>query len=256
MPSLLSVINNRKVKIMKPVHLNNINSNKLKSLTGDSQSGDPINESVSIPLILPDSLESRRKEFLEYVNAARANIISFAKEYGWEDFTKVEFMERVIIFDNKNEFDLTLLKLAEADTSEHLPDTYCAALEKRTLISVTPEYFSEVYPEGNEERSFEKLLTHEIAHSLHIRILNGEEKAMGPIWFYEGFAIYAADQFSKSDVILSNEEMIKIMKDPVRESYVKYNYIFRYFVNIIPLKELIFKAKDEHFNDELILMLI
>ena len=241
---------------MKPANLNNNISNRLKSITGVSQNGDQISESISIPLILPDSLESRRKEFLEYVNAARMNIISFAKDYGWEEFTKVEFTDRVIIFDNKNEFDLTLLKLAEADPSQHLPDTYCAALEKRTLISVTPEYFSKVYPEGNEERSFEKLLTHEIAHRLHIRILNGEEKAMGPIWFYEGFAIYAADQFSKSDIILRNDEMIKIMKDPVRESYVKYNFIFRYFVNKMPLKELILKAKDENFNDELILMLI
>jgi len=241
---------------MKPANLNNNISNRLKSITGVSQNGDQISESISIPLILPDSLESRRKEFLEYVNAARMNIISFAKDYGWEEFTKVEFTDRVIIFDNKNEFDLTLLKLAEADPSQHLPDTYCAALEKRTLISVTPEYFSKVYPEGNEERSFEKLLTHEIAHRLHIRILNGEEKAMGPIWFYEGFAIYAADQFSKSDIILRNDEMIKIMKDPVRESYVKYNFIFRYFVNEMPLKELILKAKDENFNDELILMLI
>lgn len=241
---------------MKPANLNNNISNRLKSITGVSQNGDQISESISIPLILPDSLESRRKEFLEYVNAARMNIISFAKDYGWEEFTKVEFTDRVIIFDNKNEFDLTLLKLAEADPSQHLPDTYCAVLEKRTLISVTPEYFSKVYPEGNEERSFEKLLTHEIAHRLHIRILNGEEKAMGPIWFYEGFAIYAAAQFSKSDIILSNDEMIKIMKDPVRESYVKYNFIFRYFVNKMPLKELILKAKDENFNDELILMLI
>jgi len=240
---------------MKPTHLNNKNSNRINLITSDYKNRDQNSASVSVPLILPDSLESRRIEFLDYVNAARVNIISFAKEYGWGVLTKEEFMDRVIIFDYKNEFNLTLLKLAEADPTKHLPDTYCAALEKRTLISVTPEYFSEVYPEGNEDRSFEKLLTHEIAHRLHIRILNGEEKAMGPIWFYEGFAIYAADQFSISDIILSKEEMIKIMKDPERGSYVNYNYIFRYFVNKVPLKELILKAKEENFNDELIIML-
>jgi hypothetical protein len=240
---------------MKPAHLNNKNSNRINLITSDYKNRDQNTASVSVPLILPDSLESRRIEFLDYVNAARVNIISFAKEYGWGVLTKKEFMDRVIIFDDKNEFNLTLLKLAEADPTKHLPDTYCAALEKRTLISVTPEYFSEVYPEGNEDRSFEKLLTHEIAHRLHIRILNGDEKAMGPIWFYEGFAIYAADQFSISDIILCKEEMIKIMKDPERGSYVNYNYIFRYFVNKVPLKELILKAKEENFNDELIIML-
>jgi len=253
--SLFSDINNCIFKIIKPLHLNNNNSNRIKLITCDHKNRDQNSTSVPILLILPDSLKSRRIEFRDYVNAARVNIISFAKEYGWGELTKEEFMDRVIIFDDKNEFNLTLLKLAEADPTKHLPDTYCAALEKRTLISVTPEYFSEVYPEGNEDRSFEKLLTHEIAHRLHIRILNGDEKAMGPIWFYEGFAIYTADQFSISDIILSKEEMIKIMKDPERGSYVKYSYIFRYFVNKVPLKELIIKAKDENFNDELILMI-
>jgi len=58
----------------------------------------------------------------------------------------------------------------------------------------------------------------------------------------------SSNQFSESDIILSKEEMIKIMKEPDRGSYVKYNYIFRYFVKKVPLKELILKAKDERFN--------
>lgn len=240
---------------MKDADLNNIKSNITKFFAGDLENRDQNFVKISIPIILPYSLESRRNEFRDYVDAARLNIISFAKEYGWGDFTKEEFMDRVIIFDDKTEFDSMLLKLAEADPSIHLPETYCAALEKRILISVTPEYFSKVYPEGKEDRSFEKLLTHEIAHRLHIRILNEKEKDMGPIWFYEGFAIYAADQFSKSDMILSKEEMIKIMRDPDRESYIKYNYIFRYFINKSPLNELILKAKNDNFNDELIMML-
>ena len=99
------------------------------------------------------------------------------------------------------------------------------------------------------------MLTHEIAHRLHVRILKGDEEAMGPIWFYEGFAMYVANQFSESDMSLSKEEMIKIMIDSDRGSYVKYNYIFRYFAEKFPLKELILKAKNENFNEELILML-
>ena len=33
--------------------------------------------------------------------------------------------------------------------------------------------------DGDEENAFEKLLAHEMAHRLHIRILNGNENAMG-----------------------------------------------------------------------------
>lgn len=209
----------------------------------------------TIPLILPYSLEKRKDEFQTYVNNAITNIKNFSMKYGWEDLTKDDFMDSVMFFDDKNDFNITLLKLAGADLTMNLPDTYCAALERRTLLSVTPEFYSKVFPEGIEEKSFEKLLTHEIAHGLHVRILNGEEEAMGPIWFYEGFAMYVANQFSESDIKLSKEEMIKIMKDPERGSYLKYNYIFRYFAEKIRIKELIYKAKKENFNDELILLL-
>lgn len=210
---------------------------------------------IFIKLIIPGSLESRRSEFRGNIDVAKNNIRKFSKKYGWENLTEEEFMDSVMIFDGKNNFNLTLLKLAGADTSMKLPDTFCAALEKKTLVSVTPEFYSKVYPEGIEEQSFEKLLTHEIAHRLHVRILNGDEEAMGPIWFYEGFAMYVANQFSESDIILSKEEVIKIMKEPDRGSYVKYNYIFRYFVEKVPLKELILKAKNENFNEELISIL-
>jgi hypothetical protein len=209
----------------------------------------------TIPIILPYSLENRRDELQTYVNNARINIRKFSGKYGWKDLTKEDFMDSVIIFDDKNVFNITLLKLAGADTTMNLPDTYCAALERRTLLSVSPEFYSKVFPEGIEEKSFEKLLTHEIAHRLHVRILKGDEEAMGPIWFYEGFAMYVANQFSESDMRLSKEEMIKIMIDPDRGSYVKYNYIFRYFAEKIQLKELILKAKNKNFNDELILLL-
>jgi len=203
-------------------------------------------------LILSGSMEKRKSEFQTYLDGAVRNIRSFAEKNSWQDLTKESFFDSVMIFDNKREFNNALLILAEADTSIELPDTYCAALEKRTLVAVSPEFYAQVYPEGIEEDSYEKLLTHEIAHRLHIRILNGNEEAMGPVWFYEGFALYAADQFKKSRVILGKNEMIELMKDPERGSYEKYHYIFRYFVNRIALAELIVKAKDDNFNDWLI----
>ncbi len=70
--------------------------------------------------------------------------------------------------------------------------------------------YAEIYPEGIEDKSFEKLLTHEMAHRLHIRILDGNEEAMGPIWFFEGFAIYIADQLIKPEINLSKKEMYEI----------------------------------------------
>lgn len=219
----------------------------------------PMNENLvtcndkDIPVLLSKTLEGRRSELIGYLNTARKNIRNFAQKYGWEELTKEEFMDSIMIFDDKNNFNKILINLAEADTSLKLPDTYCAALEKKTLIVMCPEFYSKVFPEGIEEQSYEKLLTHEIAHRLHVRILNGNEEAMGPIWFYEGFALYAADQFSHSDITIGKTEMIEIMNDPERGNYKKYSYIFRYFANKVPLPELISKANEENFNGWLIL---
>jgi hypothetical protein len=207
------------------------------------------NEKIIIPLVLPASLENRRTEFEINIKNAIANIESFATKYGWDSLTKEAFMDSVMIMDHKKKFDRNLLALVGADTTMELPETYCAALEERTLVVVTPEIYAAAYPEGIEANSYEKLLTHEIAHRLHIRILNGDEEAMGPVWFYEGFALFTADQFSNSNLQLSEAEMKEIMDNPERGSYVNYNVIFRYFVSKIPLKELIAQAKNEDFNE-------
>ncbi len=206
------------------------------------------NQSETISISLSKSLEDRKPEFEIYARKALDNINSFAEKNGWQDLTIESFMDSVMIFDIKKNFDKRLLALAEADTTMVLPETYCAAFEKRILLVVSPGIYAEVYPEGIESNSYEKLLTHEIAHALHIRILNGNEDAMGPVWFYEGFAIYVANQFSEMEVNLEKEEIRDIMNNPDRGSYVNYGYIFRYFVEKISLKELVNKAKNENFN--------
>ncbi len=203
---------------------------------------------TKIQIVLPNSLSNKRHVYESYIENAFNNIHSFAKKYKWDSLSKESFIDSMMVFDNKKEFDKSLLTLAEADTSMRLPKTYVGAIEKRTLLVVTPEIYSKVYPEGVERNSYEKLLTHEIAHRLHISILDGDEDAMGPIWFYEGFAVFTANQFSNSDKHFSKEEMAAIMNNPERNSYHDYGIIFRYFVQRVPLQQLIDSAKNENFN--------
>jgi hypothetical protein len=199
-------------------------------------------------VILPTSLESRRAEFEKYVLGAKERIRLFANTYQWDSLGTESYFDSVMVFDRKEEFDKTLLAVTDSDPTVQLPKTYCAALEKRILIVVSPEIYSNNYPVGIEENSYEKLLTHEIAHRLHIRIVNNKEDLMGPIWFFEGFAIYVADQFANSQTELSDEELWKIIKDTERGSYEKYGYIFRYFTKTIPLESLINKAGENDFD--------
>ncbi len=116
-------------------------------------------------------------------------------------------------------------------------------------MSVSPELYRNLYPEGDEENAFEKLLAHEMAHRLHIRILNGDEDAMGAVWFYEGFALYAAGQFEKNAPELSVTEIWSIVNDPERGSYKKYASVFQYFARKISIHQLVENAAKDEFLD-------
>ena len=217
----------------------------IKALSNENEKIDEV--SLKIPIILSDSLENQRSEFEEIVFNAQKNIQEFAEQHDWKPLTSENFMDSVIICASKEEFDSIVKELLKIDFATELSKSFSACLENRTLISVSPVVFAVIYPEGAEDKSFEKLLTHEIAHRLHIRILNGNEDAMGPIWFFEGFAIYAANQFSNSNIELSENEIWEIVESTERGSYEKYAFVFRYFINKAPLNELVIKAGDDNF---------
>ena len=203
----------------------------------------------NIPIVLPQTLQSRSNEFSAYLDKAIERVQKFAYENGWERHTAKSFMDKVMIFDSKPDFDKMLLELCEMPYDTELPETYCGALEERVLAVVTPEIYSTVYPQGVEEDFYTKILAHEMAHRLHIRILDGDEEAMGPVWFFEGFALYAADQFCRSKISLTKEEIIEILRTEERGSYEKYAYIFRYILNDLTLQELVSKAGNKDFTD-------
>lgn len=147
-------------------------------------------------------------------------------------------MDSIMVFDRKKDFDHQLLLLAGADTTIELPSTFCGALEARTLIVMSPGYYDAVYPDGREAHAWVKLLVHEMAHRLHVRILNGNEEAMGPIWFYEGFAIHAAQQMTDATPTLDSTGMRAVMDDPERGSYMLYGAVFNHFAKRHALEEL------------------
>ena len=159
------------------------------------------------------------------------------------------FAKQARFFAVKEQFDHDLLELAGMDTSIELPKTYCAALEQQVLVSVSPELYTQLYPEGDEPHAFEKLLTHEMAHRLHIRILNGDEERMGPIWFYEGFALYAAGQFEDHMPVLSKGEIWETVQTEQRIDYRLYAAVFRYFSELVPVQQLIEQAGNAGFQN-------
>jgi len=204
----------------------------------------------SVPVILSLPLKPRRRQFDQTLLAAQRRIVRFADKHGWRKLTEQSFFDRARIFDTKADFDKALAAAAGLSPSTIFPKTYSAALENRVLMAVSPELYAENYPEGVEENSFEKLLSHEIAHRLHIRVLKGNEDAMGPTWFYEGFATYAADQFKEYALCPPKpDEIREVLTSQDRGSYRKYARVFRFLVERAPIDRLIEKASAKDFSD-------
>jgi len=199
-----------------------------------------------IPLMLSKSLEPHRDELQRDLINAQRRLRDFALRHQWGRHIEKSFAQRAEIYDDQLKFIEALLKTAGADPSTALPDTVSAALENDIFMSISPDVYSSIYPQGIEKHSFEKLITHEMAHRLHIRILNNDEEAMGPLWFFEGFAIYAAGQFA--DVRMNTVNIHAVLHDKNRGSYLTYGATIRYLLNYVSLREMVENAGSEGFN--------
>ncbi len=199
------------------------------------------------PLSLTAALERQRGVLEKAIFDAHDRVRGFAERFGWECHMDEPFIDGASFFDNKDDFDSALRELLEMDPAAVLPKTFCACLEERRLMAVSPELYAQLYPQGVEEKSFEKLLAHEIAHRLHIRILDGDEDRMGPVWFFEGFAIFAADQFAHSTMRLTPAKIWEIVRQEERGSYEQYSVVLDHFLRRASLPALAIRAGESDF---------
>jgi len=202
-----------------------------------------------VPLTLPASLEPRRTELHDDIIEAQKNLKNFATNNNWQKLLTPSFMKEARIFDKKSDYDNLIYETSPEIKGTPIPKTFLAALEKKIFFAMKPEYVSDVYPEGVETNYYTKLITHELAHRLHARIV-GDEQKMGPIWFWEGFAVYAADQFVANTPELSKEQIWEIVNAKERGSYRKYKAVFIHFLpKASSLADFVKKAGDPHFVD-------
>jgi len=183
------------------------------------------------PILLSPSLEGRREEFCAYLRLARQRLEQFAALHGWEYLTDKTFVDSWEVFDEKSCFDRRLLTLVGMPQNSELPATFSAALERRVLLTVSPELYLKNYPQGDEPEAYARLICHEMAHRLHVRILDGDENAMGPVWFYEGFALYVAGQFADTFKPMNKQDLRRLLAEETRGDYRRYAAAFRQLVS-------------------------
>ncbi len=203
----------------------------------------------TIPIQLDEGLECDRSAFRDVCLRAQRRLMRFAREHGWQDCMTRPFAQSWHVFSDKRQFDEKLRMLCGIGEDMSIPSTYCAALEKDTLISVSPALYSMLFPQGVEPDAYEKLITHEFAHRLHIRILQGNEDAMGPIWFFEGFALLAAEQLIDAAPVLDRDGIVRVVESQEREDYRRYVTVIRYFAARAHLRELVERAGRSDFTE-------
>ena len=192
----------------------------------------------SVNLMVSNSLVNDSEYLIEVVKKAQSNIINFALENNLNNIVRKTFIDKVQIYDSHEKFVKDIIETFNLDENTMLPQTFSATIKDRILYSISPELYNKTYPiEGFDNNGFERLLTHELAHSMHIHMLNGDEDKMGPVWFFEGFAIYVAKQFP--NFTCSESVIWEIIDNQKEVSYQYYSCIFKYLLQYITLQELI-----------------
>ena len=154
--------------------------------------------------------------------------------------------------DDREAYACRLREICGVGEDFEVPATYSGALEGGVLLAKTPELFASDYAEGREENAWAKLICHEMAHRLHVRILDGDEKAMGPIWFFEGFALVAAGQFEADGPEDDLDVVAAVLSSRERGSYRRYAGVLRRLLVTHDLKTLVRRAGERGFSEEIL----
>lgn len=171
----------------------------------------------------------------------------FAAEHAWEDHVAVFFDRGVEIFRSQGAM-WNRVQALHGLSGRPLPTSgLAAALEKHILLAVSAAEYRRIHPTwAAAEGAWERVLAHEIAHRLHVAILAGDEDAMGPVWFYEGFAVVASGDLHSAPVDAATAWANTRVKGA--GSYTKYAAALRFFAAKIPLPELVANAGRTDFD--------
>lgn len=179
-------------------------------------------------------------------------IYSFAKKYGWQNYVQHPSFDSVEIFSSQRELWTRVRELERLPSYEEpLTNALAAVILKRTLLAITLEEYARIRPQyATRKQAWPRLLAHEMAHELHLRLVHANPDAMGPKWFFEGFAIVASGQHLCGHAKAHN--LAEAMSDSAHQgpgSYVYYEVAFRFFLKRMALQQLIRRAGSPDFED-------
>jgi len=196
-------------------------------------------------------MDAREGEFRASVERACAIMAGFAEQQGWSGLVQDCFFDSAEVFSEQAALKQRILGLHGLPPETPLPDGVVAALEKRVLLAVTPEINARLNPAyAVQDDAWDRLLAHEMVHRLHIAVLGGDEDAMGPQWFYEGFAVVGSGQQLGEPLEYASAEaaLEGALDSESEQAYRRFGAAVRFFARRIALAELVEQASNEDFE--------
>ncbi len=178
-------------------------------------------------------------QFKENLELAFKRLNVFLEDEGLSQKPVQKLIDEVIHFESKKLFDSEIKRLTNGQMKT-VPKTYVAVGDDGILRTISLDAYLKVHPE-HSIKDFVNILVHEAAHIFHSKTYGND--GMGPVWFFEGFAIVAADQYV-DEVTLSKSEMRSIAVAKERGNYKEYGFMVRELQKSHSLVGMLQKAKD------------
>ncbi len=196
---------------------------------------------------LPPAPAGSAPDSLQRVQAVRAlgMVRDAGTANGWTAHISEPFWDRFEVYETQAQLWDRIIALHGLPSDSPLPTSgLVAGLEKRVLLAVAPAEFARLQPGyAAGDQAWTRLLAHEIAHRLHVRVLEGDEDAMGPIWFFEGFAtVISGQRLGVAVPITSLDDALEAAKFKGDGAYARYQAAVSWLAERIPLPELVAHA--------------
>jgi len=220
-----------------------------------SEAGEPgLRVDVAAPLA------GDRGAYEKEVLSALADVAAVFRSAGLELPAGQRIIEAVTVFEGPGEARAHLAKEFGAPV-ESIPETFSGTVIDTGLFVVSREAYRRIwetlYPDWPwTDETYHQLLVHELTHRAHEMLVLaqfGSADAMGPTWFFEGFAVFCAGQFEDSRPLMSRAE-IEAQVGPgqtPKVSYPLYGRLVRSLVAEYGIKTLITRAAEPGFPGNL-----
>lgn len=173
-------------------------------------------------------------------------IAAFAYRNGFGDVYARGLAREVKVFATKVEFDRYLQTSGEWPKDTPVPGNYVAVFNNGVLLATAEEDARRTNPAIDSHDAYVQILTHELAHGLHVAVVGGDKLAMGPRWFFEGFAVAAAGQYDEQAI--SEADFRAVIAGLPKADYRLFGAAVRKLAQTHSYAELIEKARKAGFE--------